>query len=526
MKLEKDFILGGRLKGKRILGIKFGKNTLYVNNSYWSMSYTYNNYSGVTCIPTFNSDFSYTTKTTSNLDSTKTITITAKNAGIVPKFIEFGSITLANYLLSVDSMDDTYGITGISFLDCYELKSIDLSNIDTSTITNMESMFHSCEKLTSLNLSRFNTSKAIYMGYMFYGCNKLTELDLSSFDVKNVVSLYQMFYNCYALQSLNLSNFDIAENTNTSYMLSGCRRLIELRLDNCNNYTIDRIINSNDFPTGTTTISDTRLIYCKESERGDLQPPDGWDFEYVPEEPEIPDVPVDPEPEEPEIPDVPVDPPTPDPEPEEPEKIPLYEKGQFRNNATITEVKVMVDESHDDLSYMFSGCNNLVSVNTEDWDTSNVTNMDSMFKYCLPLAELDVSNWDVSKVTNMSSIFEGCQTLTSLDLSSWITSSAQYMNNMFSNCYNLETLDIRNFKAPSFGQTENIFSCCNKLRVIRMDNCDNTVMRRFIANQEDFPTGDIGVERVIYCKDSSLVDSYGNRLYPPSGWRFEIVPED
>jgi surface protein len=183
----------------------------------------------------------------------------------------------------------------------------------------------------------------------------------------------------------------------------------------------------------------------------------------------------------------------------ESETKPLYKPIEFQGNTEITEVVTMVDSSHNSLRSMFSGCTNLVSVNTEDWDTSNVTNMNSMFENCFSLTELDLSTWDTSSVTNM--------------------------NNMFSNCSNLEILDIRNFKAPSIGQTERMFVDCNKLRVIRMDNCDNVAIKRFIANQEDFPTEDIGVERVIYCKESSLVDSFGERISEPTNWVFTCIDE-
>ncbi len=512
MKLEKSFIIDGRVKGKKVLGMMFGSYVLYENTNYWSMSYTRNDdFYGNQGRPMFNSDFKYTTETKRNPDSTITVTIIAENIDDMPEFIQFNYDNIAAYLIAVDSIADTYGITGISFAECKELKSVDLSNVDTSNTTYMASMFLNCESLTTLNLARFNTSKAEDMGFMFRGCTTLTELDLSSFDVKNAMSLSQMFYGCYSLQSLNLSNFDISENAGTTQMFTGCRRLIELRLDGCNNYTIDRIINSDGFPTGSISISDTRLIYCKESERRNLEPPDGWDFSYVPEEPEVPEIP-----EEPDVPEV----------PEEPE-IPLYEKDKFKGNATIETVETMVNASHTDLSEMFDGCFSLKSVNTEDWNTTNVTTMREMFQNCRKLTTLDLSNWKVENVTDMNNMFYGCVSLTELDLSNWVTSNVTETNNMFSSCINLEVLDIRNFKAPASGQTDSMFVNCSKLRVIRMDNCDIRAIRRFIVNQEEFPTGTInGEKRVIYCKESNLIDSYGNRLVPPTDWRFEIVPEE
>jgi surface protein len=58
---------------------------------------------------------------------------------------------------------------------------------------------------------------------------------------------------------------------------------------------------------------------------------------------------------------------------------------------------------------MFRGCRNLKELDVSNWDTSNVTTMESMFdgryyRYC-GLTNLDVSNWDTSNVTNMEDMF-------------------------------------------------------------------------------------------------------------------------
>ena len=43
-------------------------------------------------------------------------------------------------------------------------------------------MFSGCSQLSSLNLSNFDTSKVTDMGYMFSGCWQLSSLNLSSFN--------------------------------------------------------------------------------------------------------------------------------------------------------------------------------------------------------------------------------------------------------------------------------------------------------------------------------------------------------
>ena len=71
---------------------------------------------------------------------------------------------------------------------------IDLSNFDTSQVTDMSSMFQGMSNLTTLDLSNFNTSKVTNMSQMFLGIFKLTTLDLSNFNTSKVTDMYGMFY--------------------------------------------------------------------------------------------------------------------------------------------------------------------------------------------------------------------------------------------------------------------------------------------------------------------------------------------
>ena len=66
------------------------------------------------------------------------------------------------------------------------------------------------------------------------------------------------------------------------------------------------------------------------------------------------------------------------------------------------------------MSYMFSSCSNLTTLDLSNFNTSSVTNMSSMFDGCSNLTTLDVSNFNTSAVTNMSSMFYGCSKLTSI----------------------------------------------------------------------------------------------------------------
>ena len=118
------------------------------------------------------------------------------------------------------------------FFGTRSLASLNLSNFDTSNVTDMSFMFFSSSKLTSLNLSNFNTSKVIDMSYMFSVMSSLTSLNLSNFDTSKVINMECMFYVMSSLTSLNLSNFDTSKVINMSAMFREMSSLTSLNLSN------------------------------------------------------------------------------------------------------------------------------------------------------------------------------------------------------------------------------------------------------------------------------------------------------
>ena len=108
---------------------------------------------------------------------------------------------------------------------------LDLSNFDTSNVTNMYYMFFDTSNLTTLNLTSFNTSNVTNMSDMFYGM-AITTLNLSSFDTSKVSNMSYMFYGMSNLTTLNLSSFDTSKVTDMSCMFSGMPNLITLDISN------------------------------------------------------------------------------------------------------------------------------------------------------------------------------------------------------------------------------------------------------------------------------------------------------
>lgn len=111
------------------------------------------------------------------------------------------------------------------FYGLHNVKSIDTTNLDTSNVTSMTSMFRECWELTSLDLSNFDTSNVTTMDYMFAECSIIDMLDVSGFDTSNVVNMYYMFQYCRAITTLDLSGFNTNSVTNIGGMFQLCGNL-------------------------------------------------------------------------------------------------------------------------------------------------------------------------------------------------------------------------------------------------------------------------------------------------------------
>ena len=90
----------------------------------------------------------------------------------------------------------------------------------------MTGMFSDCTSLKSLNLSNFDTSKVVDMKRMFNDCASLKSLDISSFDTSKVTAFDGMFSRCKNLEDLKISrNFVIGPEAETNDMYYGCDKL-------------------------------------------------------------------------------------------------------------------------------------------------------------------------------------------------------------------------------------------------------------------------------------------------------------
>ncbi len=326
---------------------------------------------------------------------------------------------------------DTSQVTNMSemFGGCSSLRSLDVSNFDTSRVTDMGGMFGGCENLTSLDVSHFSTSQVTDMSEMFWECSSLPSVDVSHFDTSRVTDMSEMFYDCNSLRSIDVSNFDTSQVTNMGGMFEYCSSLPSLNVSGFDTRQVTNIIGMFQNCESLTSLD---LGY--------------FDTSRI-----------------------------------------TYMGSMFSGCSSLTSL----DVSHFDTSqvtvmtWMFNGCSSLRSLDLSNFDTSQVTNMYGMFEYCSGLTSLNVSHFDTSQVTNMFGMFDGCSSLTELDLSSFDTSNVTDMCEMFQDCSSLRSLDLSNFDTSQVTAMFWMFNGCSSLRSLDVSHFDTsqvTVMFEMFYN--------------------------------------------
>ena len=229
------------------------------------------------------------------------------------------------------------------FEDCRNLTSIDLSGLDTSSVTDMGYMFAGCESLTDLDVSGFDTSSVTDMRFMFYSCSSLTLLGLSGLDMSNVTNVRGMFYLCSGLTSIDLSGLDTSNVTDMSSMFGHCYGLTLLDLSGLD----------------TSNVTDMSFMFgrCSSLTSIDLS---GLDTSNV-----------------------------------------TSMGSMFDSCSSLTLLNLSgLDMSNVKIMQsMFEGCSGLTSLDLSGLDMSNVTNMKSMFLGCDNLVSLDFSDVELNDNT-------------------------------------------------------------------------------------------------------------------------------
>lgn len=97
-----------------------------------------------------------------------------------------------------------------------------------SNIKAMRSMFSECTALISVNLSNLNTSAVTDMGYMFSGCTALTTVILGDYDTSKVTDFGVMFRDCSALINVsgNITGIKVAIDLSPCPLLTNSSAMV------------------------------------------------------------------------------------------------------------------------------------------------------------------------------------------------------------------------------------------------------------------------------------------------------------
>lgn len=337
------------------------------------------------------------------------------------------------------NLSDAFGM----FQECAALEEVDLSGWNTENVTKTGSMFLLCSKLTEVNMEGWNIENITNLGSMFRGCSKLQEIPLVlsvgtniETGTSNKIDMFNMFADCNSLTKVDLSNSNI-RNTDMRLMFARCQGLEEVNLQNSNL----------DYSNLTYMFSG-----CENLISVNFNGVNATDVDFGA----------------------------------------IFD--DFNNNSNCKNlVNVSFSNSnldYSDLTYMFSGCSNLKTVDFSQCNIQGVTSLSGMFSGCTSIERIDLSDLNISgitsingmfsrctnlkeiifdtknklKIKDISGMFSGCSGLTSLDLSFISTSDVQNMSSVFSGCSSLTSLNLDGWDTSNVTNMSNMFNNCEVWR--------------------------------------------------------------
>lgn len=319
--------------------------------------------------------------------------------------------------------------------------ALDLSNFDTSKVTDMSNMFCNCQYVTSLDLSGFDTSNVTNMNRMFRGMTHVQTIYASeNFVTDQVTDSFEMFSNCYNLVGEKGTAYDKLHIDKSYAHIDG-------GVSNPGYFTDKKApVVANYILASGETVNNTLKTFAPNATTilfGNNQDLENWKTDN----PEVSltyttigasSI----------------------------SEVLLYNGGSTALIIANTDDPAQKVVANQNCSNMFAFLNQIESIDLSGLDTSNTARMDGMFYKCENLTNLNLSNIDTTKVTNMYAMFYECKTLKSVDLSSFNTNKVTNMSGMFGWCDNLEHANVSNFNTENVTDMNLMFVGCRKLAEI------------------------------------------------------------
>ena len=132
--------------------------------------------------------------------------------------------------------------------------------------------------------------------------------------------------------------------------------------------------------------------------------------------------------------------------------------------------------------YTYAMRNSLEGIDLQNLDTSNTTNMATMFGYNYALKSINFGhNFNTSNVTTMESMFYDCKKITSLDLSVFKTPALINMRWMFYDCASLYSIILTSFDTSNVTDMDTMFCDCTSLISLNLSSFDTSKVTNMMA---------------------------------------------
>ena len=332
------------------------------------------------------------------------------------------------------------------FEDAYYLPRIDLGSMTTGRVVTIKNMFKGAETLNNLTLPQtFNTGIVEDFSSMFENTPNLVTIgNIDKLDLSSAKNLSRMFYNTKRLDLGTITpHLKSTVATDLSYMFYGSRAngsvVFPTTFNTSSAITMEGMFGSLNGSSASIDISNFSLAKVENMSKMFMGSKDEFDTNGCGDSYGIADI---------TWPNLTV----------APELKTL--KSLFSHNCNIQKIKApkITAPKLTDISYAFANLGTVNTLDLDDFDTSNVENMEGLFAgnssrfntayrakislntsnvknmsklfHYTYVSYLDLSDLDVRKVTNFSKAFDYTW-LYELDLTNWNTISATDMSNMF-----------------------------------------------------------------------------------------------
>ena len=391
------------------------------------------------------------------------------NGGSALTSVEFG-----NLFKLVATTDPTY-----MFCGCNNLKSLDLSDWDVSSVKSCYAMFVFCQSLEEIDFGpAWNLDACENLNFMFYECDGITDgsifaklkaknptsmnntfckmdkveyIDLSGIIPVNITDFQSTFRYCISLQHINFDEWRIGKNgvpTNVNSLKQTFQFCYELDNIELPNWGVSELGDSND------TLTKITFEGVKKLQTLDLT---GWDCNktlpgevFSNSKSTLETIKL------------------------KNAKLPYESLGKRFQG--YTNLKTIDMEGFEALNAttvycLFENCSQLVSVNMKNCKFPLATDLSYMFKNCAKLETIDFDGWTTGEITSLKQTFYGCKALKSIG-GTWNTQNVTDFSGLFSSCTALTTADLTNWNMSGAQNVSQMFTGCTSLQTVKMTGVD------------------------------------------------------